>query len=158
LRGSLLTSRGLEHHCILPTRARVWRRYLGTCEILTTAPGGCSRSTGRGRCWDGHVRRRRLKEMPLLAKVRSSPKASAACSRLPIRPSRSSAGCCALSSPVGISNHRQRSDPKSIFLDYHDTSPFERVSYPRQLRTWKVVHRHADPITTPQPAESMIQE
>ena len=23
---------------------------------------------------------------------------------------------------------------------------------------WKVVHRHADPITTPQPAESMIQE
>ena len=24
--------------------------------------------------------------------------------------------------------------------------------------TWKVVHRHADPITTAQPAESMIQE
>jgi ketosteroid isomerase-like protein len=24
--------------------------------------------------------------------------------------------------------------------------------------TWKVVHRHADPITTPQPAESMIQQ
>ena len=24
--------------------------------------------------------------------------------------------------------------------------------------TWKIVHRHADPITTPQPAESMIQE
>jgi len=24
--------------------------------------------------------------------------------------------------------------------------------------TWKVVHRHADPITTPQPAESIIQE
>ncbi|MDQ3864385.1 MAG: nuclear transport factor 2 family protein [Actinomycetota bacterium] len=23
---------------------------------------------------------------------------------------------------------------------------------------WKVVHRHADPITTPQPAESLIQE
>jgi ketosteroid isomerase-like protein len=23
---------------------------------------------------------------------------------------------------------------------------------------WKVVHRHADPITTPQPAESMVQE
>ena len=23
---------------------------------------------------------------------------------------------------------------------------------------WKVVHRHADPITTPRPAESMIQE
>src|SRR5215210_804636 len=24
--------------------------------------------------------------------------------------------------------------------------------------TWKVVHRHADPITTPQPAQSVIQE
>ena len=24
--------------------------------------------------------------------------------------------------------------------------------------TWKVVHRHADPITTPQPAEAVIQE
>jgi ketosteroid isomerase-like protein len=23
---------------------------------------------------------------------------------------------------------------------------------------WKVVHRHADPITTPRPAESMIQK
>jgi ketosteroid isomerase-like protein len=23
---------------------------------------------------------------------------------------------------------------------------------------WKVVHRHADPLTTPQPAESVIQE
>ena len=23
---------------------------------------------------------------------------------------------------------------------------------------WKVVHRHADPITTPQPAESVIQD
>jgi ketosteroid isomerase-like protein len=23
---------------------------------------------------------------------------------------------------------------------------------------WKIVHRHADPITTPQPAESLIQE
>ena len=24
--------------------------------------------------------------------------------------------------------------------------------------TWKIVHRHADPITTPQPAEAVIQE
>ncbi len=24
--------------------------------------------------------------------------------------------------------------------------------------TWKIVHRHADPITTPQPAESVIQQ
>ena len=24
--------------------------------------------------------------------------------------------------------------------------------------TWKIVHRHADPISTPRPAESVIQE
>jgi ketosteroid isomerase-like protein len=24
--------------------------------------------------------------------------------------------------------------------------------------TWKIMHRHADPISTPQPAESVIQE
>jgi ketosteroid isomerase-like protein len=24
--------------------------------------------------------------------------------------------------------------------------------------TWKLVHRHADPITTPQPAESVLQK
>jgi ketosteroid isomerase-like protein len=24
--------------------------------------------------------------------------------------------------------------------------------------TWKVVHRHADPISTPRPAETLIQE
>ena len=29
---------------------------------------------------------------------------------------------------------------------------------PEEDGTWKVVHRHADPITTPQPAESVIQE
>src|SRR5918998_1013985 len=28
----------------------------------------------------------------------------------------------------------------------------------REEGEWKVVHRHADPITTPQPAESVIQE
>jgi hypothetical protein len=28
----------------------------------------------------------------------------------------------------------------------------------REDGTWKVVHRHADPITTPQPAESVIRE
>ena len=42
-------------------------------------------------------------------------------------------GCCALSSPVGVSYHRQRSDPKTLFLDHHDASPFERVGYSRQL-------------------------
>ena len=30
--------------------------------------------------------------------------------------------------------------------------------YRPEAGTWKVVHRHADPITTPQPAESVIQE
>jgi ketosteroid isomerase-like protein len=30
--------------------------------------------------------------------------------------------------------------------------------YRPEVGTWKVVHRHADPITTPQPAESVIQE
>jgi ketosteroid isomerase-like protein len=29
---------------------------------------------------------------------------------------------------------------------------------PEENGTWKVVHRHADPITTPQPAESVLQE
>jgi ketosteroid isomerase-like protein len=29
---------------------------------------------------------------------------------------------------------------------------------PEEEGEWKVVHRHADPITTPQPAESVIQE
>jgi ketosteroid isomerase-like protein len=29
---------------------------------------------------------------------------------------------------------------------------------PEEDGGWKVVHRHADPITTPQPAESVIQE
>jgi ketosteroid isomerase-like protein len=30
--------------------------------------------------------------------------------------------------------------------------------YRPEAGTWKVVHRHADPITTPQPVESVIQE
>jgi ketosteroid isomerase-like protein len=30
--------------------------------------------------------------------------------------------------------------------------------YRPEESTWKVVHRHADPITTPQPAESLIRE
>ena len=42
-----------------------------------------------------------------------------------------------------------------------DVTPFTlRVTmiYPPEEGSWKVVHRHADPITTPQPAESVIQE
>src|SRR5919107_147554 len=42
-----------------------------------------------------------------------------------------------------------------------DVTPFTlRVTmvYRPEGDTWKVVHRHADPITTPQPAESVIQE
>jgi ketosteroid isomerase-like protein len=42
-----------------------------------------------------------------------------------------------------------------------DLTPFTlRVTmiYRAEEGTWKVVHRHADPISTPQPAESVIQE
>ena len=42
-----------------------------------------------------------------------------------------------------------------------DVAPFTlRVTsiFGPEEGTWKVVHRHADPITTPQPAESVIQE
>jgi ketosteroid isomerase-like protein len=42
-----------------------------------------------------------------------------------------------------------------------DITPFTlRVTtiYRPEDGTWKIVHRHADPITTPQPAESVIQE
>jgi ketosteroid isomerase-like protein len=42
-----------------------------------------------------------------------------------------------------------------------DVTPFTlRVTtlFQAEDGEWKVVHRHADPITTPQPAESVIQE
>ena len=42
-----------------------------------------------------------------------------------------------------------------------DVTPFTlRVTmiYRSEEGTWKVVHRHADPMTTPRPAESIIQE
>jgi ketosteroid isomerase-like protein len=42
-----------------------------------------------------------------------------------------------------------------------DVTPFVlRVTmiYRHEDTTWKVVHRHADTVTTPRPAESMIQE
>jgi ketosteroid isomerase-like protein len=42
-----------------------------------------------------------------------------------------------------------------------DVTPFTlRVTmiYRPEEGTWKVVHRHADPITTPRPPESVIQE
>ena len=42
-----------------------------------------------------------------------------------------------------------------------DITPFAlRVTMifrPEEDGTWKIVHRHADPITTAQPAESVIQ-
>jgi hypothetical protein len=47
----------------------------------------------------------------------------------------------------------------SVFRD-GDIYDFETVAkyVTPEHNTWKVVHRHADPITTPQPAESVIQE
>jgi ketosteroid isomerase-like protein len=42
-----------------------------------------------------------------------------------------------------------------------DITPFNlrvRMVYRPEGDTWKVVHRHADPITTARPAESVIQE
>jgi ketosteroid isomerase-like protein len=43
-----------------------------------------------------------------------------------------------------------------------DITPFAlRVTMifrPEEDGEWKIVHRHADPITTPQPAESVVQE
>jgi len=43
-----------------------------------------------------------------------------------------------------------------------DTAPsalrVTMIFRPEEDGTWKVVHRHADPITTAQPAESVIQE
>ena len=45
--------------------------------------------------------------------------------------------------------------------DREEITPFTlraTMIYRPEEGEWKVVHRHADPITTPQPAESVIQE
>jgi ketosteroid isomerase-like protein len=47
------------------------------------------------------------------------------------------------------------------FGDRDDITPYSiRVTtiFRPEEGTWKVVHRHADPITTAQPAESVIQK
>ena len=51
--------------------------------------------------------------------------------------------------------------PKAKMGGSEDVTPFAlRVTmiFRPEKGTWKIVHRHADPITTPQPAESVIQE
>ncbi len=51
--------------------------------------------------------------------------------------------------------------PKAKIGGSEDITPFAlRVTmiFRPEDGEWKIVHRHADPITTPQPAESVIQE
>ena len=52
--------------------------------------------------------------------------------------------------------------PKAKLGARENITPFAlRVTMifrPEEDGEWKIVHRHADPITTPQPAESVIQE
>ena len=52
--------------------------------------------------------------------------------------------------------------PKAKVGGSEEITPFAlRVTMifrPEEDGEWKIVHRHADPITTPQPAESVIQE
>lgn len=51
--------------------------------------------------------------------------------------------------------------PKAKIGGSEDVTPFAlRVTmiFRPEDGTWKIVHRHADPITTPRPAESVIQE
>jgi ketosteroid isomerase-like protein len=51
--------------------------------------------------------------------------------------------------------------PKAKIGGSEDITPFAlRVTmiFRPEEGTWKIVHRHADPITTPQAAESVIQE
>jgi ketosteroid isomerase-like protein len=52
--------------------------------------------------------------------------------------------------------------PKAKVGGSEEITPFAlRVTMifrPEENGEWKIVHRHADPITTPQPAESVIQE
>jgi ketosteroid isomerase-like protein len=51
--------------------------------------------------------------------------------------------------------------PKAKIGGSEDITPFAlRVTMIFRIEDggWKIVHRHADPITTPQPAESLIQE
>jgi ketosteroid isomerase-like protein len=52
--------------------------------------------------------------------------------------------------------------PEAKIGGVEDITPFSlRVTMifrPEEEGEWKIVHRHADPITTPQPAEAVIQE
>ncbi len=51
--------------------------------------------------------------------------------------------------------------PKAKIGGSEDITPFAlraTMIFRPEDGGWKIVHRHADPITTPQPAESVIQE
>jgi ketosteroid isomerase-like protein len=51
--------------------------------------------------------------------------------------------------------------PKAKMSGSEDVTPFAlrvTMTFRPEEGGWKIVHRHADPITTPQPTESVIQE
>ena len=56
---------------------------------------------------------------------------------------------------VEVENDRAKVGGSDTLAEFHVrvTSLYERIN-----GTWQLVHRHADPITTPRPAESVLQK
>jgi ketosteroid isomerase-like protein len=66
---------------------------------------------------------------------------------------------CALSTELTYSVWVERAEGKvGAREDIAPSTLRVTMIYRPEEGTWKVVHRHADPITAPQPAESVIQE